>query len=274
MLPGRDAEQSVRPAQGNGLGVWFFLALAFGISWGTFALRRAATWPEPIDEFLRLTIKFGPSLAGLLAALHVSGLAGLKSLLGRLVIPCPRPGWLAIAFLLPIAILLVALAGRVLIGGSVLPAGSLTFVEASGLFFTLLATRFFLGGGLGEELGWRGFMLPTLQPRMGPLKASLVIGLCHGAWHLPAYGGGVVLLMVFTVSGALVFTWMYNRTGGNLLLPALMHATANASLPFLETLFPAIDQEMLFPLLVLAVWAAVAGAIAFAMPSHGTTADR
>ncbi len=36
MLPGRDAAQSVRPAQGNELGVWFFLALAFGISWGTF----------------------------------------------------------------------------------------------------------------------------------------------------------------------------------------------------------------------------------------------
>ncbi len=67
MLPGRDAAQSVRPAQGNELGVWFFLALAFGISWGTFVIRRAATWPEPIDEFLRLTIKFGPSLAGLLA---------------------------------------------------------------------------------------------------------------------------------------------------------------------------------------------------------------
>ncbi len=190
------------------------------------------------------------------------------------MIPCPSPRWLAIAFLLPIAILLVALVLRVLIGGSVLPAGPLTFVEASGLFFTLLATRFFLGGGLGEELGWRGFMLPTLQSRMGPLNASLVIGLCHGAWHLPAYGGGVVLLTVFTVSGAFVFTWMYNRTGGNLLLPALMHATANASLPFLETLFPAIDQEMLFPLLVLAVWAAVAGAIAFTMPPHRTTADR
>ncbi len=51
-------------------------------------------------------------------------------------------------------------------------------------------------------------MLPTLQSRMGPLNASLVIGLCHGAWHLPAYGGGAVLLTVFTVSGAFVFTWM------------------------------------------------------------------
>jgi len=101
-------------------------------------------------------------------------------------------------------------------------------------------------------------MLPVLQQRMGAFNASLVIGLFHGVWHFPAYGPGVVLLTLYTVAGAIVFTWMYNRTGGSLFLAALMHATGNASLPALETLVPAVDQEVLFPVLVFGVWAAVA----------------
>jgi membrane protease YdiL (CAAX protease family) len=112
-------------------------------------------------------------------------------------------------------------------------------------------------------------MLPALQRRMNALDASIVIGLFHGAWHLPAYGVGAVLLTLFTVSGAVVFTWMYNRTGGNLFLPALMHATANASLPFLETLVPAIDRELLFPLLVFGVWVAIAGMIVWRVGRDG-----
>jgi len=64
--------------------------------------------------------------------------------------------------------------------------------------------------------------------------------------------------MLFTVSGSVVFTWMYNKTEGNLFLPALMHATANASLPFLERIFPRIDGELAFPMLVFVLWAAVA----------------
>jgi membrane protease YdiL (CAAX protease family) len=64
-----------------------------------------------------------------------------------------------------------------------------------------LALAFVLGGrraevrldfliplaALGEELGWRGFALPRLQSRIGPLSASLVIGVIWAAWHLPYY---------------------------------------------------------------------------------------
>ncbi len=94
---------------------------------------------------------------------------------------------------------------------------------------------------------------------MGAWRASLIVGVAHGIWHLPAYGPGVLFLMLFTISGSIIFTWMYNQTEANLFLPALMHATANASLPFLEELVPAIDDEILFPMLVFGVWATVAG---------------
>ncbi len=238
--------------------VWVFLGLAFGISWGAFAIRRAVPWTPVLDETLRLTVKFGPSLAGMIATAAFGGLRGLADLLGRLKVPMRHPRWLAIAFGLPMVILIAARPIRAALGGSLLPLHSVGLGEGLAAFGTLMATRFFLGGGLGEELGWRGFMLPVLQSRVGALSASVVIGLAHGAWHLPAYGAGAIFLTLFTVSGAILFTWMYNNTEGNLFLPALMHATANASLPFLERIVPAIDGEIGFPLVVFLLWAAVA----------------
>ncbi|WP_276353361.1 type II CAAX prenyl endopeptidase Rce1 family protein [Cohnella caldifontis] len=37
---------------------------------------------------------------------------------------------------------------------------------------------------LGEELGWRGYMLPRLM-KMGERRATLLNGLVHGVWHAP-----------------------------------------------------------------------------------------
>jgi membrane protease YdiL (CAAX protease family) len=238
--------------------VWLYLALAFAISWGAYALRRFGSFDPVADEALRLTVKFGPSLAGVGVAAAYGGKAGLVDLLIRLRPPVRHARWVAIAFGLPIMIVLLAVALRALIGGSVRPLAVPPLGQALSVFMTLLATRFFLGGGLGEELGWRGVMLPALQERMEPLRASLIIGVAHGIWHLPAYGAGVLFLTLFTVSGSIVFTWIYNNTEGNVFLPALMHATANASLPFLEQVVPAVDGELGFPMLVFLLWAAVA----------------
>ncbi len=80
---------------------------------------------------------------------------------------------------------------------------------------------------------------------------------------------GTVLLTFFTVSVAIIFAWMYNRTGGNVLLPALMHASGNATLPVVEALFPAIDNELLLPVLLIGIWAALARLLVWKVGADG-----
>ena len=52
------------------------------------------------------------------------------------------------------------------------------------VFFAALAFSL-LTGNLQEEVGWRGFALPRLQQRYGPILGSVILGVLHSCWHLP-----------------------------------------------------------------------------------------
>ena len=190
------------------------------------------------------------------------GWSGLRNLFGRLLTWRVGPSWYAVAVLGPAGIIVVAVVIHVLLGSDALATASFQFRSAALALGMLVLIRFFAGGGLGEELGWRGFLLPRLQQRHDALTASLYIGVVHGFWHLPAYGlAGTVLLTVFTTSGAVIATWIYNSTA-SLLLVALMHATFNAYVAFSEVVIPGLDDEMgwvlwTFALLVVAAFAVV-----------------
>ena len=40
---------------------------------------------------------------------------------------------------------------------------------------------------LGEELGWRGYALPRLVARFGPIVGTLILGIAWAFWHLPLF---------------------------------------------------------------------------------------
>jgi membrane protease YdiL (CAAX protease family) len=96
------------------------------------------------------------------------------------------------------------------------------------LFNTLFA--------LGEELGWRGYLLPKLLP-MGEVPAILISGVIWGIWHAPAilqghnYPAhpilGTGMMVVFTVLLGGFLSWLYLRTKSPW-APALAHGTVNA----------------------------------------------
>lgn len=82
---------------------------------------------------------------------------------------------------------IVAIPLMLLITGIILSWSELSFREFTpGLIFMLVALNLFLGP-LGEELGWRGFLQPTLEGRLGWLPATLAVSTIWAIWHAPLW---------------------------------------------------------------------------------------
>ena len=90
----------------------------------------------------------------------------------------------------------------------------------------------------GEEIGWRGYVLPRLQKNYTALVSSLIVGVIWGLWHFPKFlapgnTSPFAWFMVRIVADAVVYSWMYNNTKGSLLLVTLLHAASNTAGVFL-----------------------------------------
>ena len=96
---------------------------------------------------------------------------------------------------------------------------------------------------IGEEYGWRGFLLPRLMKRYNLFYSSIIVGLLWGFWHFPAYliGTGVPLDMNFMVFliwvllGTFFISWIYFYTK-NVFTSILAHIGANAAFNYLPVL--------------------------------------
>jgi len=95
---------------------------------------------------------------------------------------------------------------------------------------------------LGEDYGWRGYLLPRLLP-LGEIRGTMVLGLIHAAWHLPWLLSGLVfpgqpllLVIVVFVFGALVFsfpyTWLSVASRGSAFLAAIAHGVLNVTIGY------------------------------------------
>ena len=90
-------------------------------------------------------------------------------------------------------------------------------------------------GGLWEEPGWTGYALPKLQERFsnrpnGKLLAALVVGVFRSIWHLPLFFYGHIPwfdVIFFEMALQLIIAWLYNRSGGSVLVVILFHFTSN-----------------------------------------------
>ena len=113
--------------------------------------------------------------------------------------------------------------------------------------------------GLSEEPGWRGFALPRLQARFSPLVSSLILWVFWAIWHAPGRFGGIEakslsdtlvewgLILLVTV----IFTWIFNRTKGSILVTALLHPAMNTATTFLTGSLGALILLFVFMLFVI-----------------------
>jgi membrane protease YdiL (CAAX protease family) len=109
-----------------------------------------------------------------------------------------------------------------------------------GLMIPMLATLGVIGSvanALGEEIGWRGFLLPRLTGQFGFTLGCLVSGMIWAMWHYPGllwadYNAGTkpaYALTCFTlmvIADAFIMGWLRLKSGS--LWPcALLHASHN-----------------------------------------------
>jgi membrane protease YdiL (CAAX protease family) len=221
---------------------FFFMAYAF--SWITlipFVLSEWGILPNAkfYTIFFILNPFAGPTLAAYIMTRITEGKAGLLSLRSRL--SQLRVGWQWYVFVL------LGIPAVLLLGISVLPGALASFRGLAPSFLVgypiSFVVIFFVGGPLGEEIGWRGFALPRMQSRYGSLRATLLLGVLWTLWHLPhfltsAQRGGpgtglsifyinlpIFFLMVMAIT--IIFTWVSNHTQGSLFIAILLHASIN-----------------------------------------------
>jgi membrane protease YdiL (CAAX protease family) len=211
------------------------------------------------------------SVVAIVLTAIVLGRGTLRKLLARLLIWRVNPLWYLGVVLGPVALVGGTIALNTLLGR---PALSLGIPSLLGLVI-MLAFMIFPGSALGEEIGWRGYALPRLQTRMSALSASLILAPIWALWHLPLWLTGApgrtpLIYAGFVVSAfglSVLLTWVYNSTGGSLLLVVLLHATIN--LP-ITLLYDALGSQVTVPVLLyfgLTVVAAIVVVIV-AGPKH------
>jgi membrane protease YdiL (CAAX protease family) len=197
-----------------------FFVLAYAISWGFLPIESVRFMPA------------GPFIAALIVIPIAQGWAGLRELGSRVIRWRVRWYWYVVAIGLPLTAVLLTAGLNVALGASAPSLVGYTSVTTVLMVFALRLVN--PGdGALGEEPGWRGFALPGLQSTQSPLVATLILGVLVSGWHVPILfleEGGlrppiVVGFLLGTVAVTFWYSWLFNHTGGSVLITLMAHAT-------------------------------------------------
>jgi hypothetical protein len=218
-----------------------FVALAYGISWAVWASAMPDAWQAlqtgrtPATYTvggLGLLGMFGPALAALVMRRFFTH-EGIRGSLGA------QRNWryYAIAVVAPMIVVVASIAIAAATGLADFRADDKPLWA---LFLVLVAidTPLSTIATLGEEYGWRGYLLPKLLP-LGQVKASAIVALAWAPWHLPMllvglnYGGKEVFavlafMLALTLALSLLLTRLFVLAGGSVLVTAVAHASFNA----------------------------------------------
>jgi membrane protease YdiL (CAAX protease family) len=228
----------------------FFFIIAYAGSWlvmlpylrfGGGAGLLPFSWPIPFALSAAIAPFAGPFLAAVIMTGVTEGRAGIRRLLGRIVLWRVGFRWYLFALIgIPVITLLGAVALPGVLASFQMPMSSLLVYPLS------FSIALVIGGPLGEEPGWRGFALPRLQRVQGPLAGSLVLGILWAFWHLPYFWMpewgtpkdsmfDIVCFVLAAIALTIVYTWVFNNTKSSLAIVILMHASNDAF--FINQLF-------------------------------------
>jgi uncharacterized protein len=220
--------------------LFVFLGLTFGITWSIGAASVLATdWfttrfgPLNTRAPLFYLMVWAPNIAAIIVVSGISGWSGIRDLFARLGRWRVQPWvWIVALGFYPALMAVVEIVG--LAFGDSLPGPQNLRAFAAGLVYLPLIAL----GPLGEELGWRGFLLPRMLDQMPPLAAALIVGAIWMVWHLPAFifmsdlPQSGMSLPIFVVGGlalSVFNTWLFLNARHSILIAGIIpHTIANA----------------------------------------------
>ena len=194
-----------------------FFVIAYAVAW--------SFWPAASFG------AFGPLVAALIVIPLSRGRAGLKEWGLRLIRWRVRWIWYVIALGVPLGVQLVTAALTMATGADVTRVSGSSVLAVIATFALRLINP--TDGALGEEPGWRGYAQPGLQGfGYTPLHATAIMAVLIAGWHVPLFfleDGGlepsvVVNASVTTAAVTFWYVWLFNRTGGSVLLVLMAHS--------------------------------------------------
>jgi uncharacterized protein len=200
-----------------------FFVLAYVLAWAPLLLFAAGVLPRGLAFFAG-----APLVAAVIVIGIADGRTGYRELLSRLLRWRVGWPWYVVALGLPALLVLVTGVVNSWFGAPGLDLSAIAWTDVA----LLLAFRIVdpTDGALGEEPGWRGFALPHLQTRWSPLASAALLGVATAGWHFPLVPLGnltwIGLPSTFVIT--FLYVWLFNRTGGSLLMALLFHASQGA----------------------------------------------
>ena len=221
--------------------IWSFLIINYAISWSfLYPCYRIIQLEGKITSLALIGLlgAYGPTIAALIVQ-RIIDKNQFRLLIRNLIKVKTSIGHVLFIVIAPITFYLVAY-----FLSAIVFDGSLSFNLAlgmSGIAFWVLAALPF--GPMGEELGWRGFMLPKLLEKHSLLKSTVFVGLAWGVWHLASFTfpgatipeflevsiWSVLLYFCYTIALSFVFTYVFLKTKGSIFYAILLHAFFNAA---------------------------------------------
>jgi uncharacterized protein len=210
-----------------------FIVLANAVTWLACLLLRstfAAGHLWALFAFLFVTV-WSPTVIALALSFSFEGASGVRNLLGFLFRRFLKNKlWYLIGILVPIAAVACAIitARHLHSGAPFLPLAALPLTIGLQVFT----------GAMGEELGWRAFLLPRLERRLTPRVAALVMAITWALWHLPAFFFPglpqqhlpTVAFLLMVAAFGIFLALLFNRTRGHVASTMLAHFSFNMSI--------------------------------------------
>lgn len=242
------------------------ILLMFALTW-PIDLAHLGLLPFSVPFILYLFLGWGFGVASIIMTGLTLGKTGVISLLKRYLQWRVGWKWYLAPFLLAPALIIGGVYLNAALTGVPPDFSTVMAYEIFGksAYLPLFILPFFVVDLIanGEEIGWRGYVLPRLQAKYGALTSALILGVIWGFWHLPKYlthwdTVAFAWFMAHMLVSSVVYTWLYNGTKGSLLLVTLFHAASNATGLFMPSANTISNENLSAYIIFVLLEAAVA----------------